>query len=191
MRGRMIGRSLNSIVAKSGVRLNFKNRRRMRLALSIRFRHQLIVASFLCLYGSPLTCAANLKNNDISTQTSSSRRAIETANVVQLLCQMTLDLPALEKYLHPTEPKRKPLRVVKNDTVKGDIKLTKFNLPVEFITLTEAKKQKIPHFEFTSIVVNDNTATVSFLYRVEGVRGQVSFKREGAWQVVSHELVEE
>jgi hypothetical protein len=199
MREYLASRSLNSVGADLGVSIGLENRRRRGrpMCLPLLFRDLLIVASFLCLCSflpagaEPTVDATNLKNNEIPTQTSPKSGAAETANTVQLICQMTLDLPALEKYFHPTESSRKPLRVIKNDTIKGDLKLTKFNLPVEFVTLTEAKKQKKPYFEFTSIEVKDNTATVSFRYRIEGIRGKVNFKREGVWQVVSHELVEE
>jgi len=157
-------------------------------------RKYMAASFFLCLGGFLTACArpaidaANPNNDGITAQPSPKS---EVADTVQLICQMTLDLPALEQYFHPTEPSRKPLRVLKNDTIKGDMKLTKFNLPVVFITAQEAKKKKTPYFEFTSIEVKDATATVNFRYRIEGIRGKVNFKRDGAWQIVSHELVEE
>jgi len=199
MRVSIGGRSPISIGGDSCAYHDLENRRYRGIhsGLSLSFHGLLIIAFFLYLCGflpacaKPTANATNPKNNEILPQTSQKSGAIVAANTVQLLCQMTLDLPALEQYFHPTEPSRKPLRVIKNDAVKGDIKLTKFNLPVEFITLSEANKQKKPYFEFTSIEVKDNTATVSFRYRVEGIRGKVNFKRDGAWQVVSHELVEE
>jgi hypothetical protein len=106
------------------------------------------------------------------------------------LYQLTIDLPPLEKYFHPSEPSRKPLYVVKNDAVKGDLKLTKFGEPVEFVPLEELEEDEKPYFEFSSVEIGDDVATVGFRYPVEGIRGKVNFKYDGEWKVLSHEIVE-
>jgi len=106
------------------------------------------------------------------------------------LYQLTIDLPALEDYFHPSEPSRKPLYVVKNDVVESDLKLTKFGEPVQFVTLEKIEDSETPYFEFSSVEIGEDVATVSFRYPVEGIRGKVNFKYDGEWKVLSHELVE-
>lgn len=108
---------------------------------------------------------------------------------VQRVLQLTLDLPKLQPYLHPESPNRKPMHVIANDQV-GDVKLEKFGEPVKFISAADAKAKNIPAFEFTSVDVDKNSATVGFRYRVEGIRGKVSFKFTDKWEVVSSELNE-
>jgi hypothetical protein len=118
----------------------------------------------------------------------SSRRKNEMADPKQALCQMTIDLPALEGYFHPTSPNRKPLLVLKNDQVEN-LSLEKFGEPVKFVSADGAKG--LPVFEFTAVEVKDNAASVSFKYAVEGIKGKVNFKKEGdSWQVVSKEITE-
>jgi len=106
------------------------------------------------------------------------------------LFQLTIDLPALEEYFHPSEPSRKPLRVVKNDIVMGDLKLTKFGETVEFVTPEEIEEGEKPYFEFSSVEIGDDVATIGFRYPVEGIRGNVAFKYDGEWKVLSHKIVE-
>ena len=110
------------------------------------------------------------------------------ADSKQTLCQMTIDLPALEGYFHPTAPNRKPLLVLKNNQVEN-LSLEKFGEPVKFVSADQAKG--LPVFEFTSVEVKDTTASVSFKYAVEGIKGKVNFKKDGdSWKVESKEVTE-
>ncbi|HSK73697.1 MAG TPA: hypothetical protein VK892_18510 [Pyrinomonadaceae bacterium] len=113
-----------------------------------------------------------------------------TNNDVQQISQLTLDLPKLQQYYHSDKPGRKPLNIVKNEVLKDDVSLTKFGEPVKFISADEAAEKKIPAIEFTSIKINDKTATVEFRYAVEGIRGKAEFKFTDKWEVVSSSIVE-
>lgn len=113
-----------------------------------------------------------------------------TNNDIQQISQLTIDLPKLQQYYHSDKPGRKPLYVVKNEVFKNDVSLTKFGEPVKFISADEAAKKKLPAIEFTSIKINDKTATVEFRYAVEGIRGKAEFKFTGKWEVVSSSIVE-
>lgn len=118
----------------------------------------------------------------------SSGRIDKMSDTKQTLCQMTIDLPALDGFFHPTAPNRKPLLVLKNEQV-GGLSLVKFGEPVKFISTGEAKE--LPVFEFTAIEIKENTASISFRYKVEGIKGKVNFKKDrDNWQVESKEIIE-
>jgi hypothetical protein len=113
----------------------------------------------------------------------------DSKETLRQVCQATLDLPGLEQYFHPTEPDRKPLIVVRNEALSGDVGLKKFGEPVKLV-----RKEDIggkPAFEFTSIEIDGAGAKVAFRYAVEGIRGHVELKREdGKWRVVSSDIAE-
>lgn len=159
-----------------------------------------ILAICLLLPGFIQTFCESSTVNRASVNTLSTPKAIvenENAmkentdkNALQTICQMTLDLPELQKYYHPEAPGRTPVKVIKNSFLKDKISLSKFEKPVEFIEKEEADKKNIPAFEFTSINITDKTATVEFRYAVEGIKGNAEFKFDEKWEVVSKNLVE-
>lgn len=110
---------------------------------------------------------------------------------MQEVLQTVLDLPALEGYFHPTQPQRRPLRVLKNNVVAENVQLSKFGEPVQLITPDEARQKETPYFEFTQADLQGSQATVAFRYAVEGIRGKVRLERDGSWKAVSHEIVEQ
>jgi hypothetical protein len=131
---------------------------------------------------------ANPETKMSENNQNSSRRIDKMSDTKQTLCQMTLDLPALDGFFHPTAPNRKPLLVLKNEQVEK-LNLVKFGEPVKFISADEVKE--LPVFEFTAVEIKENTASISFKYKVEGVKGKVTFKKDGdTWQVESKEITE-
>lgn len=111
---------------------------------------------------------------------------------IEQVCQLTLDLPALQQYYHVEDaPNRKPLVVASNEHLSADVQLTKFGEPVKLMQRAEAVAAKKPYFEFTAMKIEGDTARVSFRYPVEGISGDLALRREGgAWQVESHKIVE-
>jgi len=130
------------------------------------------------------------KSETKTSEENSSRRDNLMADTKQTLCQMTIDLPALEGYFHPTAPNRKPFLVLKNEQTEN-LSLIKFGEAVKLISSAEAKSKELPFFEFTSIEIKDKTASISFKYAVEGLKGKVNFKKDGDhWEVESKEIIE-
>lgn len=115
-------------------------------------------------------------------------------NDLQKICQLTLDLPALQQYYHVEDaPGRKPLVILKNEFIEGYFNLSKFGKPVIVLSREEIHQKKIAaYFEFTSIEQSENSAITKFSYPVEGIRGKVTFKKIGKnWKITEHALIEE
>ena len=109
----------------------------------------------------------------------------------QQVAQSTIDLAALQKYLHPDAPDRKPLRVLNEGPMSSEPPLTKFGAPVEYVSRSAAKASGKPYFEFTTLEISGDTAVVTFTYPVEGISGRVDLRRtKGVWQIESHSLKE-
>lgn len=108
------------------------------------------------------------------------------------IVQLVIDLPALQKYYHVDDaPNRKPLFVLKNELIDGEPQLSKFGETVKFATCDELKATGKPYLEFTKFEMKDNTASVVFRYRVEGIEGRLALgKQDDAWRVREQELVE-
>lgn len=104
------------------------------------------------------------------------------------IAQCVLDLEALQPYYHAGEvPGRKPLLILKNEHMKDEPRLDKFGEPVRFVS----EPGDAPFFEFSSIKIDKETATVEFRYPVEGIHGSVILRKAGAaWKVESHSLKE-
>lgn len=140
----------------------------------------------------PIVNSQKARTESAASQTVENSRSLPAmTDQNEQLCQMTLDLPQLEGYFHQLAPNRKPLRVLKNNVVKENIKLIKFGEPVRLVTLAEVEKEELPFFEFTAIEIKKDAATVIFRYPVEGITGTVDFKREAdKWKIVSQKIAE-
>ena len=110
---------------------------------------------------------------------------------VRQLVQMAIDLESLQKYYHSTLPGRKPLCIVKNDVVSGDLALKKFGEPVRFLSAAEAKKPGAACIQFSKIEIQGDAATVEFTYMIEGLRGTATFRKAGGtWRTEHHHITE-
>jgi hypothetical protein len=104
------------------------------------------------------------------------------------VAQRVIDLEALQPYFHADDaPDRKPLRVLKNAQMEDSPPLMKFGEPVQFVSEAGDK----PCFEFTTVKIDGDMATVAFRYPVEGIAGSATLRKVGSsWRVESHSLKE-
>lgn len=112
------------------------------------------------------------------------------ANPQEQIAQLAIDIPALQQYLHPEAPGRKPLKVLLGGGASKDWKLTKFDAPVQFVEKGDPKKT--PLLEFVSLQVNGEAADAVLRYAIEGIGVKAKFSKSasGSWQLSSHSLVE-
>jgi hypothetical protein len=107
------------------------------------------------------------------------------------LLQQTLDLPQLAPFWHPGEPHRRPLRVVDNSVVHGAGELRLHGQAVQLGEQAAFERDGLPYFEFITLREAGDTVTIGVAYRVEGVVGEVTFRRQGgAWVVERAEIAE-
>lgn len=136
-------------------------------------------------------CSPQHDSIDSSQQVPGNKGQSMDKSESQQVAQSTIDLEALQKYLHPDAPDRKPLRVLNEGSMSSEPPLTKFGAPVEYISRSGAKASGKPYFEFTTLKISGDTAVVTFSYPVEGISGRVNLRRtKGAWQVENHSLQE-
>jgi hypothetical protein len=111
---------------------------------------------------------------------------------MQELCQLTLDMNALDAYFHIDErPERKPLIILRNKHVETEPALVKFGEKVRYASRDELESQGKPYFEFTDIRFEADAADIAFVYPPEGIAGDVHLVRDGAgWRIESHRIVE-
>lgn len=114
------------------------------------------------------------------------------ATDVQELCQLTLDMDALDAYFHIDErPERKPLTILRNKHVETEPALVKFGEKVTYASRDEIESQRKPYFEFTNIHIEADAADIAFVYPPEGIAGDVHLVRDGAdWRIESHRIAE-
>lgn len=111
-------------------------------------------------------------------------------NSLEQIAQLAIDIPALQPYLHPEAPGRKPLKVLLGGSASKEWKLSKFDAPVQFVEKGDPKKT--PLLEFASLQVNGDAADAVLRYAIEGIEMKAKFAKSsaGTWQVSSHSLVE-
>ena len=109
---------------------------------------------------------------------------------LETILQKTLDLEALTKYFHMDSlPERKPLRILENPHIPKSVRLEKFGVPTVWTSAVDAKDK--PMFEFSSVRVEENSASVAFRYAPEGIAGTIEFQKQGQqWVVTGSRIVE-
>ena len=95
------------------------------------------------------------------------------------LLQRTLDHPRLAPYWHPELPERAPLRLVKNALAALARTLTLRGAAVEVRERGELEAKKVPYFEFRDLRPSADRVSIRFRYLVEGVEGEIVFKKQG------------
>ena len=112
--------------------------------------------------------------------------------VVECIIQKSIDLKEVSQYFHDEVSGRVPLIILNNSKVLHDIKLYKFNKPVKILTEKEIKKQNVKaYLEFKYILTEKETASVSFMYNIEGMVAKIDFiEKNGKWEVSNIEVVE-
>jgi hypothetical protein len=112
----------------------------------------------------------------------------QSSNDQQAILQLVIDDPELEPYLKLGEPTRFPLKMSGSSIPQG-IELTKSTKPVVFVPAPKDKTD--PVLVVTSIEVDGKSATVSFRYDVEGIRGTAFLKKgEQGWELSRSRVVE-
>jgi len=107
------------------------------------------------------------------------------------ILQLTIDLPKLQQFFHVEKIQdRSPLRVAVND-VNVSCTLTKFDKKVVLFDKNTTYNQSVPFIEVLEIDISSNLATISIVYRVEGIKGTAKLrKNDSKWEVYRSHIVE-
>jgi hypothetical protein len=147
----------------------------------------LLATAVACADPAPSAEAPESAGQEKTAMTPSTTNADDVRHVVQ----MTIDLDSLEKYFHFELPGRRPLCIVKNDVLARELQLEKSGAPVRFLSAADAQTTGAACLEFSKVEIREDSATVEFAYRVEGIHGSAEFsKASGTWRVVRHQLRE-
>lgn len=112
----------------------------------------------------------------------------QSTNDQQAILQLVIDDPELEPFLKLGDPSRFPLKMSGSALPQG-IELTKATKPVVFVGAPKDKTE--PVLVVTSLELEGKTATVSYRYDVEGIRGTASLKKgELGWELSRSRVVE-
>jgi hypothetical protein len=112
----------------------------------------------------------------------------QSENDQQAILQLVIEDPELDPYLKLGEPGRFPLKLSGSAVPRG-IELVKSTKPV---VLVDAPKDKTdPVLVITSMEVDGKSASVSYRYDVEGIRGTATLKKgEQGWELTRSRVVE-
>lgn len=112
----------------------------------------------------------------------------QSSNDQQAILQLVIDDPELDPFLKLGEPGRFPLKLSGSAVPQG-LELMKSTKPVEFVAAPKDKKD--PVLVVTSFEVEGKSATVSYRYDVEGIRGTAYLKKgELGWELARSRVVE-
>lgn len=108
------------------------------------------------------------------------------------ILEKCINLPRLQPYYNidrfPEE--RKPLIIMKSNLIKEEPKLTKFGVPVVFLTHDEIwNKNTNAYIEFFRLNIAKDSAYVKFQYKIEGIQLELQMKKENGEWVVKKERV--
>lgn len=107
------------------------------------------------------------------------------------LLQRTLDHPRLAPYWHADQPGRRPLRLVKNALAPLMKGLKLHGEAAQVMERAALEKDKLPWFEIRDLRPSNERVSLRFAYPVEGVVGELAFKKQdGAWVEEKFDLVE-
>lgn len=105
--------------------------------------------------------------------------------------QLVLDHNDLQQYFHAEIAERKPLRILKNASVEGEPKLTKFDAAVVYESEQQLQDSNQAYLEFQQVSIDEESARVQFTYPVEGIRGEATLVRDAdSWRIDSYVLAE-
>lgn len=108
------------------------------------------------------------------------------------LIEMIINQPELDMYLHPEIPGRIPLTIVKNKYIDSAYFMKKFNKPIRFVSLEEAKINSIRNYiEITQYkFISGTQILVEFIYPIEGLVCNIRMKYDKGWKIVEYEIIE-
>lgn len=111
-----------------------------------------------------------------------------SAEDLATVLQAVLNDPELDGYLHAEKPGRKPVKLSGPDLPKN-LKLVKSGYPVTIVD--GPKSPKDPVVVVTRIALEGNTATVTYRYDVEKIRGATRVKNgKSGWELMSSRISE-
>jgi hypothetical protein len=112
----------------------------------------------------------------------------QNANEQVAILQLVIDDPELEPFLKLGEPSRFPLKMSGSALPQG-LELVKSTKPVVFVPAPKDKSD--PVLVVTSFESDGKTATVSYRYDVEGIRGTATLKKGShGWELARSRVVE-
>jgi hypothetical protein len=112
----------------------------------------------------------------------------QSSNDQQTILQLVIEDPELDPYLKLGEPGRFPLKMSGSAVPQG-IELIKSTKPVEFVGAPKDKTD--PVLVITSMQIDGKSASVSYRYDVEGIRGTATLKKgEQGWELTRSRVVE-
>lgn len=108
------------------------------------------------------------------------------------LLQRTLDHPRLAPYWRADQPGRRPLRLVRNALAPLAKGLKLHGEAVQVVERASLEKDKLPYFEIRDLRPSAERVSLRFAYPVEGVKGELAFKKQdGAWVEEKVDVVEQ
>jgi hypothetical protein len=112
----------------------------------------------------------------------------QSSNDQQAILQLVIEDPELDPYLKLGEPGRFPLKLSGSAVPQG-IELVKSTKPV--VVVGAPKDKTDPVLVITSMEVDAKSASVSYRYDVEGIRGTATLKKgEQGWELTRSRVVE-
>jgi hypothetical protein len=113
--------------------------------------------------------------------------ALSAADLTSVL-QAMLDDPELTGYLHIDKPGRSPVKLA-GPNLPQDLKLVKGRSQV--VIVDAPKSDKDPVIVLSRVGVEDKSATISYRYDVEGIRGTTRVKNgTSGWVLMSSRIIE-
>lgn len=112
---------------------------------------------------------------------------------VEMILQQCLDLPKLQPYYNidkfPEE--RKPVIIMKSNFFKENPKVSKFGVPVVFLSQQEIwNKNTNAYIEFFRFNLMKDSAYIKFQYKIEGIQLELQMKKEnGEWVVKKEKII--
>ncbi len=111
-------------------------------------------------------------------------------------CQIidkVINLPELQQYFHVNVyPERIPLVVLVENFISGCSKLNKFGKPIKIVVSNNEKTpSSIEFLKMIKVNISLNNAEITFLYKPEGIKGNVKLKKDKSkWIISESQIVE-
>ncbi len=115
-----------------------------------------------------------------------------TISDLKQICQLTLNLPELDLYFK-NDPylKSTALSILENQDIRTSMPLTMLDKQVEFVSQLDTSKRVKPYIEFFNVSIEENTASIMFIYPNGRIDGIVNFiKNDNNWEVAQLEFTE-
>jgi hypothetical protein len=112
----------------------------------------------------------------------------QSSNDAQAVLQLVIDDAELDPYLKLGEPGRFPLKMSGSAVPQG-LELVKATKPVEMVGAPKDKKDTV--LKITSVEIDGKSASVSYRYDVERIRGTAHLKKgPHGWELTRSRIVE-